>query len=187
MLVGGQAIAQAKLGVVLEERIGPRGTAALVVHRPRCRREVAAVDRRAAGGVGHLQAVAKQLAQQPQIRRLAAAGAGARELEQRLQVLHAAHLGEVHARAIVDRQRLEEGDVLALALEDRLLVHQVDGPRVGLHRAVHRARLHAQPAAGTVLEIDLQGEPCIRVPARVDRSRREARRRTGERVMGVVA
>ena len=69
-----------------------------------------------------MHAVAEQLRQQLEIRRLAAAGAGAGELEQRLQELHAAHIGEIDAGAVVDRQRLEERDVRALGLDQRQLV-----------------------------------------------------------------
>ena len=98
MLVGGEAQAQAELGIVLEQRVGPGRAAALGVRGPGRRRQVAAVDRRAAGGVGDLQAVAEQLREQLEVRRLAAAGAGAGELEQRLEELRAAHLGEVDAR-----------------------------------------------------------------------------------------
>ncbi len=71
--------------------------------------------RGAAGGVGDLGAVAEQLAEQLEIGRLAAAGAGAGELEQRLEELHAADVGEVDAGAVVDGQGLEEGDVGAFA------------------------------------------------------------------------
>ena len=88
--VEGQADAQAELGVVLEERVGPG--------RARGRRgsmrvgrggQVAAVDRRAAGGVGDQRAVAEELGQELEVRRLAAARAGARVLEERLQELRA--------------------------------------------------------------------------------------------------
>ena len=43
---------QAELGVVLEERVRPRRPAAVAVDRVRSRRQVASVDRAAAGGVG---------------------------------------------------------------------------------------------------------------------------------------
>ena len=62
LLVQGQAHAQAELGVVLEERVGPGRAAAVVVDRPGRGRQVAAVDRRAAGGVGDDGAVAEELA-----------------------------------------------------------------------------------------------------------------------------
>ena len=55
MLVGGQPEAQPELGVVLEQRIRPGRSAAFPVVRPRRDRQVAAVDGRAAGGVGDLQ------------------------------------------------------------------------------------------------------------------------------------
>ena len=84
-----EAQAEPELGVVLEQRVAPRRAATLVVDGPRRRRQVAAVDRRAAGGVGDHHAVAEQLGGQLDVRRLAAAGAGTGELEQRLQGLRA--------------------------------------------------------------------------------------------------
>ena len=55
--------------------------------------QVAAVDGGAAGGVGDERAVAEQLRHQLDVRGFAAAGAGAGELEQRLQQLDVLHLG----------------------------------------------------------------------------------------------
>ena len=65
---------------------GPRPSA-LTVHG--VVGQVAAVDRRAAGGVGDHHAVAEQLGDELEVRRLAAARARARELEQRLEHLRA--------------------------------------------------------------------------------------------------
>ena len=69
--------AQAKLGVVLEQRVGPGWSAAIRVGRVGGGRQVAAVNRGAAGGVGDHETVAVELGQQLEIRRLAAAGTGA--------------------------------------------------------------------------------------------------------------
>ena len=69
-LVDGQAHAQAEFGVVLEEGIGPDRTAALGVGAVGGGGQIAAKDRRAAGGVGDQQAVADQLRQQFEIRAL---------------------------------------------------------------------------------------------------------------------
>ena len=103
------------------------GPAAVRVFGPRRDRQVAAVNRRTAGGVGDLRAIAEQLAEQFQVWRLTAATAGAGELEQRLQELHAADVGEIDAGAIVDRQRFEERDVGALGFQQGQLVGEVDG------------------------------------------------------------
>ncbi len=84
-----QPEAEPELRVVLEQRVRPRRSAAVAVGRVRRRRQVAAVDRRAAGGVGDEQPVAEELRQQLQVRRLAAARARARVLEQRLEELRA--------------------------------------------------------------------------------------------------
>ena len=76
----------------------------LRVGGPRRGGQVAAVDRRATGGVGHDRPVAEQLAHQFQVRRFAAAGAGARELEQRLRELRAFHRVDSDLRAIGHRR-----------------------------------------------------------------------------------
>ena len=70
-------------------------------------RQVAAVDRGAAGGVGDDQAVAEELAEQLDVGRFAAAGAGAGELEQRLQQLRA--LDVVQRRRPCGRARAGRG------------------------------------------------------------------------------
>ena len=82
-----EAHPEPELGVVLEQRVVPRRAAPGGVDRPRRRRQVGAVDRRAAGRVGDDHPVAEELADEPDVGRLAAAGAGARELEQRLEHL----------------------------------------------------------------------------------------------------
>ena len=87
LLVERQAEAEAELGVVLEERVRPGRAAALAVRRPGRGRQVAAVDRGAAGGVGDEHPVAEELGDQLDVGRLAAAGAGAGELEERLEEL----------------------------------------------------------------------------------------------------
>ena len=118
--VGGEPEAEPELGVVLEERVRPGRAAAVGVGRPRRGRQVPAVDRRAPGRVGDHQPVAEQLREQLDVGRLAAARAGAGELEQRLQELGAAHRAEVHPGPVAHRQRLEERDVVALGGDQRL-------------------------------------------------------------------
>ena len=72
-----EADAEPELGVVLEQRVAPGRTAPVAVRRPRCRRQVAPVDRRATCGVGDEHAVAEELADELQVGRLTAARAGA--------------------------------------------------------------------------------------------------------------
>ena len=84
LLVERKAEAEAEFGVVFEERVCPGRAAAVGVLRPRRRRQIAAEDRGTAGGVRDDGAVAEELRHQLQVRRLAAAGAGAGELEERL-------------------------------------------------------------------------------------------------------
>ncbi len=76
-LIEGHAHAQPEFGVVLEQGVRPGRSAAVGVLRPRGGRQVAAVDGRAAGGIGHHHAVAIELGDKLEVRRLAAAGAGA--------------------------------------------------------------------------------------------------------------
>ena len=186
MLVGGQPKAQPELGIVLEQRIRPCRPAALAVLRPWRHRLVGAVDRRAAGGIGDLSAVPEQLREELEIRRLAASGAGAGELEQGLEELHAANVGEIDASAVIDRKLLEEGDVDAFARDQRLLVGEVDGLDPRLARADRRAGFDTETTAGAVLDIELQAEAGFRVAARVDRGGLERAGRRGERVLVIV-
>ena len=162
VLVGRQPEAEAKFGVILEQGIRPRRAAPFVILGPWRHRQAAAIDRRAAGGVGYLRAVAKKLRQEPEVRRFATAGASAGEFKQRLQKLDAAHIGEIYAGAVVDRQFLEKGDVLALAFDQRQFIGKVDRLDFGLARTDRRAGFDAQAAAGAILDIELQGEATSR-------------------------
>ena len=171
--IGGEPEAEPELGVVLEERVRPGRAAAGAVLRPRRRRQVAAVDRRAAGRVCHHQALAEELGEELHVGRLAAAGAGAGELEERLEELGAANARVVDAGAVVHRQRLEERDPLALAGHDRLARLQVDGLPRRRRRVLHRAGLDAQCAAGAVLDVDLEREAGVGQAARLEHRREE--------------
>ena len=92
-LVDGQPHAHAEFGVVFEQAVAPgRAAAVSPFGIGRCR-QVAAVDRRTAGGVGDQGAVAEQLAEQFDIGGFAAAGTGAAELEQRRNKLAAFDAG----------------------------------------------------------------------------------------------
>ncbi len=169
MLVGGEAEAEAEFGIVLEERVRPGGAAALGVLRPGGDRQVAAVDRRAAGGVGHHQPVAEELREELDVGRLAAAGTGAGEFEQRFEELHAADVGEVDPGAVVDRQGFEEGRGFAGGLDQRGLVGEVDRLDARLGQAERGAGLDAEAAAGAILEVELQRELRVGVATGVDR------------------
>ena len=84
-LAGGGGHAEAEFGVVLKERVGPGGTeAAAVVLAVGGGRGRAAVDGGATRGVGHHHLLAEELGDALEVRGLAAAGAGAAELEQGL-------------------------------------------------------------------------------------------------------
>src|SRR6516165_2178729 len=139
MLVGGKTKTESELCIVLEQGVRPRWPTAFVVLGPRRHWEIAAIDRRAAGSIGDLQAIAEKLGEKFQIRRLAAAGARSGELEQRLQELYAAHIGEVDAGAIIYGERLEKSDVVPLGINERRFIGHVDGFHVRLARAHGRA------------------------------------------------
>ena len=79
------------------DQVGPSPVPVLGVRRGG---QVAAVDRRAAGGVGDHRPVAEELAHQLQVGRLAAAGAGAGELEERLEQLRALDHVDLDLRAV---------------------------------------------------------------------------------------
>src|SRR5690606_23923956 len=151
-----QPKAESELGVVLEQRVGPGRSPAVMIGCVRRRGQVAPINRRAAGGVGDQQAVAKQLGQQLDVRRLAATGTSARVLEQGTQQLRALDVAQDLGPLELGKTQ-EECVALALLLEPRAL-------RLHLERLVARvalilggAYLHAKPAAGAVLGSDLDG------------------------------
>ena len=121
MFVERQSIAKPEFRVVLEQRIGPGGSASVGIHRPRRRRQVAAINGGTACRVRHEEPVAKELTEQAQVRRFAAAGTGARVLEQRRQILDAPDERRIDSSRNVFRQRFEERQIGALALQKRSL------------------------------------------------------------------
>ena len=185
--VRGQPESEAELGVVLEQGVRPGRAAPVGVGRPRRGGQVPAVDRGAAGGVGDHQPVAEQLRQELDVRRLAAARAGAGELEERLQELRAAHGAEVHP----GRGR-PTGSVSKNAMLSRSAAtsgsrgREVDRLAFGVVGRPDRAGLDAQLAAGAVLHVDLQREAGVREPAGVQRRRLEIRRRLLQQGLVVV-
>ncbi len=136
-------------------QVGPRPSAFL---RPRRRRQVAAVNRGAAGGVGDHRAVAEQLRQHFDVRRLAAAGARAAEFKQRAQELLLAQLRRLDLAPVGFRQAEEEIPVLAFRQAQRRLRPHVDGLELRLGLVLGRADVHAERAAGAILGGDLQRE-----------------------------
>ncbi len=175
LLVAGQAEAVAELRGILEQAVGPGGSAAVAVLGPRGGGQVAAVDGRAAGGVGDDGPVAEELAHQAEIGRFAAAGAGAGELEERHGVLGVLDHAEVELGAVHHGQGLEERDVPALLLDDREFGPEVDGLAGGVVLVLFRAGGDADAAARAVLDIDLQGVGLVVLAA--DRRMLEAGRR----------
>ncbi len=109
-----EAHPEPELRVVLEQRVVPGRTAAGGIDRPWRRRQVGAVDRRAARRVGDDHPVAEELADQPDVWRLAAPAAGARELEERLEHLAALDRVVGDQASIERRDRLEEVPAPAL-------------------------------------------------------------------------
>ena len=82
-LFHGEVHAHGILGVVLKQRVGRRGTVALLGRGIREGRGGGADNVGAAGGVGNIHPLAEELGHQLHVRRLAAAGAGAVELVER--------------------------------------------------------------------------------------------------------
>ena len=153
--VEGEPHPQTELGVVLEQRVRPGRAAPVRVGRPRGGRQVAAVDRRAAGGVRDEQPVAEQLGEDLQVRRLAAPLAGPRVLEQRLERLRALDGRRLDERAVELGDREEE--VVALPLDRQVVGLRLEVDRLVAHLllGVRRTRLDADPAARAVVRRDL--------------------------------
>src|SRR5437762_12354883 len=96
------AHSQAELRVVFKKRVAPCRTTSLTIRRVRSGRQIAAVDAGTAGGICDYGSVAKQLCQQLDVWCFAAAGARARELEQRLQQLHILNRAEAQVTGLVN-------------------------------------------------------------------------------------
>ena len=167
---------QPELGVVLEEGVRPCGSATGSIDAPRRRREIAAVDRRASRGVCDQEAVAEQLRQELEVRRLTATGAGPRELEERLGKLRALDVGgdprPVHLRKVE-----EELEVSPLAVTDIVLRLHVDRLPLGIRLVAAGTDLNAQVAAGAVVGSDLDRVEEPGVVVRLERLRLERGRR----------
>src|SRR4029450_13346425 len=119
-----------------EQRVRPRRASTVTIEGPRCRRLASAVDRRASGGVRDEGPVTEELAQELEIGRLAAAGAGARELEERLEELAVLPLTVVEPFPVGLGQPEEEGPVARFGLPERRLRGHVGCPGAGLARVV---------------------------------------------------
>ncbi len=156
LLVDCQPETEAEFGVVLEERVRPCRAAPLAVRAIGRGGQVASVDGGTTRGVGDQRAIAEQLRQQLHVRRLAAAGARAGELEQGLEELTVLRvLPKCGAVRLRDLQEVFEVVALTLAmLAEHLHVDRL-AARLGL--VLGRADLDAQRAAGAVLGCDLQG------------------------------
>ena len=128
------------------------------------------------------QPIAEQLRQQLEVRRLAAAGAGAGVLEQRLQELRALDVG-LHARAVDFRQPEEERVVVPLARErPRPAAACSSALWRGFALSLAGQTCDAQRAAGAVLGRHLQRVGrVVAVFLALERQRDEARRRASLR------
>ena len=156
-LVGGNAHTETELGVVFEERVGPRGTAAVGALAVRGRREVAAVDRRAARRVGDEEAVAAKLGKELDVRSFTAARASAGELKERtLKLAVEKHLG-IELSGINLGKIEEELPVGGLGLTQRNLLDHLKRT-LSLHRALDDAELAAHAVFRSNLDGDLLAE-----------------------------
>ena len=160
-LVDGQVHAEAELSVVLEQAVRPCGAVAFLVDGVGAGRCGAAIDGGAAGGVGHDHAITEQLGNELDVGSLAAACAGAGELEQGL--LELAVLDQLQVQLALElRQRLGElpvGFLILLAGQGlhlqsglhALLVDRAHADAVAAAGAVQRRNLNAIVVAGEVL------------------------------------
>src|SRR6266852_1615618 len=95
LLIDRNAEPQSEFSIVFKQRVRPRRPASLGILGPRRRRQIAAIDRGAAGGVGNHSTVSKELRHELQIRSFTAPGTCAGELEQgflHLLLANVAHL-----------------------------------------------------------------------------------------------
>ena len=150
--------AEAELGIVLEQRVVPRRTPAIAVRGPRRRREVGAVDRRAARRVGHDHAVTEQLRDELDVRGLPTAGARPGELEQGLEHLRPLHGVVGQEITVQGRDGLEVLPPASFEVAVGECRLHVDRLVADLGLALGRAHVHADPASGAVVGRDLYGQ-----------------------------
>ena len=158
MSIDREAKTESELGVVFKQRVGPRRTSAVAVCRVRCGREIAAVDRRASGGVGDEQAIAKQLCEQFEIRSLTATGARARVLKQRLEKLRAFMVETYDVGAIELGQIEKEVVIGTFGVAQRRLRFHVDRLVLWIGPVFGRAHVNAEITAGAVFRRHLNRE-----------------------------
>mmetsp|Transcript_16002 Transcript_16002/g.43308 ORF Transcript_16002/g.43308 Transcript_16002/m.43308 type:complete len:1074 (+) Transcript_16002:1190-4411(+) len=151
-LLEGAAHTKAKLCVILEKRVGPGRTFATSVLGVGERGVRGTPDGRAASGVGDHEAIAEKLGQQLDIGSLAAAFAGAAELEVGELELRALDGGLVDLLAVVGESR---GIVPVLRLESDGLVNG------GQLECIGRADTNTQLATGAVQRGNLDAEVVV--------------------------
>ena len=139
-----QIHAQAVLGVVLEQGVGPGGAVAVLVGAIRRGGRGTAPDGGAAGGVGDIHPVTEELGDETGIAGLGAAGAGAGELEEGLVELAAGDRVVLEILLLGDLGHAVVEDLLLLGL--LLLGHHLQG----LLALAARADAHAHAAAHAV-------------------------------------
>ena len=175
---------ETELGVVLEQRIAPGRTATRRIRAPGGGGQIAAIDRAAAGGIGHHHPVAEELAGELEIGRFAAAGAGAGEREEGLLQLLLPHLVEVQGGAGHLRQAQKEVPVVAALLKERFQGGHHQGAAFRFAAVAGGAHLHAQLAAGAVLHGHLEREALAGEGRVAGGNAPELRRRRRQRLGG---
>ncbi len=151
-LGGGDGHAEAVLGVILEEGVGPGGTLALLVHGVGVEGSGTTPNGGAAGGVGDDHSLTEQLGQHLDVGGLTAAIAGAGELEER-NVEHGVLEGVAGDEVAL---LLDAGGVLPVLGLDLLL-----GEHLLHDDGLVTAGLDAELAAGTVEGRDLDSEVVV--------------------------
>ncbi len=157
VLVQGEPVAEAELGVVLEEGVAPCRAPAVGVHGVGRGGQVAAVDGGAPRGVGDDGPVAEELAHELDIGRFAATRAGSRVLEEGLEELRTLHRVDLDGGPVHLGKGEEELVVLPLGLAQRDLIRHVEGLVLDVALVLGRTDEHAGGAPRAVLGRHLNG------------------------------
>ncbi len=156
MLIDGEPEAQPEFGIVLKQGVRPGRPAPVGVGGVGGAWQVAAINRRAAGGVGNQQPVPVELGQQLDVGGLAAAGAGARVFEQRRDELGGANVDALQLLGRALREVQEEVVVRLLGIEVVESGFHVDRLAARIGAVLGRAHFDAEVAAGAILRRHLQ-------------------------------
>ena len=156
LLVNREAHTEPKFRIVFKQRVRPGRPMPFFVFGIRRRRQVAGVDGRTSGRVGHNHAVAEQLRQQLDVRRFAATRTRAGKFKQRLNELGCLRQVLRHICPLDIRQSFKELPVGHFGVNMLFNMIHIDSLLLRIGLVLRRTGGNADTAAGAVFRRQLQ-------------------------------